>query len=289
MQTQVTMLNSMASPDFTEALDRHVEWGLKLLDLRDAIYGKKLIDLTIDEAENAAVEIANRDLQTHCLSSPLFVGTVEDGRAAFKQNHLAPLDHLLQIARIFRPKKIRLLAAETSRRSQIDNAVTYVREAHPWLFDLYSQAIERIDEAGFHTTIENELGGCIFSTPEEVRDFFSLLDTQKASFTWDVQNLWQMGTFPSGEAYEILRPFIGYIHLKGGKAEADQHESVWASSLEDASWPVDEILRRIVSDGISPVICLNSAHGKKPEGYDMRTVAQRDLAYVNRIIREVQE
>ena len=288
MQTHITMLNSMASPDFTEALDRHVEWGLKFLDLKNAIFGKNLIDLSSDQAKTAAAEIDRRGLQTYCLSSTLFHGTVEDGRAAFRRENLDPLDHLLSLARILHPTKIRLLVPETRQRRQLDNAVAYVQKVHPWLFDLYSQAIERIDEAGFHTTIESELGGCIFSTPEEVRDFFSLFDSQKASFTWDVQNLWQMGTFPSKEVYENLKPLIGYVHLKGGKAKGDQQELVWAAPLQEASWPVEEIVRLVVADGISPVICLNSSHGQRPRGYDVGLVAQHDLAYVTRIVREVQ-
>lgn len=278
------MLNNMASPDFIEALDRQVEWGIKVLDLKASIFEKKLIDLTIEEAKKAASEITRRNLKTYCFSTLLFSGSVDGGENAFRRKNLDPLSHLLDIADILQPTMIRLLVPETEKRSELDNAVLYVRENHSWLFDLYSEAIERIHDSGFHTTIESELGGCIFSRPEEVRDFFSILDTQKVSFTWDVQNLWQMGTYPSKDVYEILKTLIGYVHLKGGKSEVEGGKTVWASSLEDASWPVEEIVRLVVGDGVSPVLCLNGSHGRKPEGYDYRLVAQRDLEFARRII-----
>ena len=287
MQTQITMLNNMASSNFTEALDRHVEWGIEVLDLKAGIFDKKLIDLTIDEAKKATSEISHRELKTYCFSSLLFSGALEDGKDAFRQKNLDPLDHLLEIASILQPSVIRLLVPETEKRPQLDNAVSYVQENHGWIFDLYLEAIELVNKAGFETTIESELGGCIFSTPEEVRDFFSILNTQKVSFTWDAQNLWQMGTFPSIEVYEKLKPLIGYVHLKGGKTEGDKRELVWAAPLEEASWPVEEIVRKIVKDGVSPVLCLNGSHGRKPPGYDFRLVAQRDLKYITRIVAEV--
>ena len=284
MQTQITMLNNMASPNFTEALDRHVEWGIEVLDLKAGILDKKLIDLSIEEAKKAASEISQRELETYCFSSLLFSGSIDEGEDAFRRKNLDPLDHLLEIASILQPAMVRLLVPEIEKRPQLKNAVSYVRENHNWLFDFYTQAIESINDSGFHATIESELGGCIFSTPEEVRDFFSILNTQKASFTWDIQNLWQMGTFPTVEVYKILKPFIGYVHLKGGKAEEDREKLVWAAPLEDASWPVEEIVRLVVRDGVSPVLCLNGSHGRKPEGYDYRITAQHDLEFVRRII-----
>ena len=174
-RTQITMLSSMAGRDFIDALNRHVAWGLELLDLKDAIFDKKLIDLTIKEAEQAAAEIAGRGLQTYCLSSLLFGGFVEDGPKAFRRAHLDPLDHLLELAGTLRPVLVRLLVPETTHRSRLSNAVAYARSAHGWLFDLFAEAIERIQRAGYHTTIENEVGGCLLSSPREVRDFFSFL------------------------------------------------------------------------------------------------------------------
>jgi sugar phosphate isomerase/epimerase len=102
-------------------------------------------------------------------------------------------------------------------------------------------------------------------------------------FTYDVQNLWQMGTFPTLDVYRTLKPLIGYFHLKGGKA-GDDGRLLWKSTLEDASWPVVEMTREVVRDGVSPVICLNPSHGGKLEGYDYNRMVQRDLEYIRSVL-----
>ena len=97
-----------------------------------------------------------------------------------------------------------------------------------------------------------------------------------------------MGTFPSLEVYERLKPLIGYYHLKGGRAEVEGGDLVWASSLEDASWPVLDITAAVIRDGVSPVICLNPSHGQRPEGYDAAAVWQQDLALLREAFPEVE-
>ncbi len=52
MATRLTMLNSMAGEDFAAALDRHVAWGIRDLDLRDGIYGHWLKTLPVADAKH---------------------------------------------------------------------------------------------------------------------------------------------------------------------------------------------------------------------------------------------
>ena len=61
-----------------------------------------------------------------------------------------------------------------------------------------------------------------------------------------------MGTIPSLGVYEQLRPLIAYFHLKGGQSGEGSTALRWRSSLEDATWPVGEITRQVVADGVSP-------------------------------------
>ncbi len=278
---RLTILNSMAGKGFERALDRHVEWGLEVVDLKDAVLGEGVLDLTDDEAKRAAGLIRERGLSVHCLSTGIFLADVEAGEDAFRR-HLAEVDRAIGIGNILRPRMIRLLAARTSRRSEIKDSASYLSSRHPWLIPMYAEAVDRIHEAGFQATVENEVRDCIFSRPGEVLDFFAALDRGgKACFTWDVQNLWQMGTFPTVGVYEDLKGLIGYLHLKGGQC-GEGKELRWKSSLEDASWPVVEIARRAVADGMSPVICLNPSHGEAREGYDYDDIVKRDIDFLRR-------
>ena len=281
----ITMLNSMADRDFETALDRHAEWGLRHLDVKDSVFGKGVADLSDAEAGRAAELIDARGLSLYCMSTQLFHGDVEVGEAAFRDAHLEPLERAIAVARILRPSLFRLLSARTVRREQVTDSIAYLRAEHPWVIACYREAVQRLAAAGLRVTIENECHANIFATPEEVTGFFAELDCGDAvNLTWDVQNMWQMGTVPTMDVYRGLRPLLAYYHLKGGQAEPGSRSLRWKSSLEDASWPVREITRQVVADGVSPVICLNGSHGARKPGYSYDGVLERDVAFVRREI-----
>jgi hypothetical protein len=286
---KLTMLNTMASDNFVRALDRHLEYGMTVLDLKDWVFGKRIVDLTIEEAGRAGDLADERGLSVYCFSTQLFEPEIELGEEGFRRDHLDKVDHTIEIARILKPGMIRLLSAQTTRRAEIDDSVAYLKSEHSWAMPLYGEAIDRIHAAGFHTTIENETGECILSTAQEILDFFTELDrSEKVSFTWDVQNLWELGTFPSIEVYRSFRHLVKYYHLKGGQREGAGMELRWRSSLEDASWPVAEITRAVVADGATPVICLNGSHGERKEGYDYTDIVRRDIDFIRSAIREIE-
>jgi sugar phosphate isomerase/epimerase len=180
----------MAGQDFEAALDKHVAWGIKVLDLKNEIFGKELVDLTDDEARRADELIRQRALSIYNFSTTFFFADVTQGEAWFKSQYLDRIERLLQIADILNPTMIRLLGAKIAHRTETSNCIEYLSQNHPWLIQQYQEAIDRIASAGYQVTIENETGTCILSDPTEVNDFFTLLDRRgRVSFTWDVQNL----------------------------------------------------------------------------------------------------
>jgi sugar phosphate isomerase/epimerase len=283
---QLTVLNSMAGGQVEACLDQHVAWGLRVLDLKDRLFGKSVALLNQDEAEQIARLAAARDLSIHTLSTGLFHSDIEAGEAAFRHEWMSVLKDAIQVANILHPQQIRLLMGMTSNRSHILDASAYLRGRHPWVFDVYREAIDRIVEAGYDVVIENEVRDCLFSRPQEILSFFEGLDRRDAvSLIWDVQNLWQMGTFPSKEVYQTLRPVIGMIHVKGGRSDVPGGPLVWKARLEDASWPVVPLLKAAIADGVSPVICLNGSHGKTPDGYVEDTA--ENLQFLRDSIKEI--
>jgi sugar phosphate isomerase/epimerase len=286
-KVRLTMLNAMAGPEFPAAVGRHVALGLKWLDLKDSIFGKGVIDLTDDEAREVRRLADAKGLGVWCMSTTLFYADVESGEEAFRR-HLASVDRAVAIARILQPRMIRILAAKTSRRAEIADSTEHIRRRHPWLIVLYAEAVDRIARAGFTPGIENEVHGCIWSTPAEVTSFFAALDRPAARLIWDVQNLWQMGTSPSVEVFRSLRALIGNVHLKGGMSERPGGPLAWSSALADASWPVVEVVRAVIADGASPVLCLNPSHGEARPGYDYQDVAARDIAFLRTTFPEIE-
>ncbi len=280
MAVQLTMLNSMASQDFAAALDHHLAWRLKCVDLKDSIFGKSIDTLLPAEAKQVDALIRVRGLQVYCLSTSLMHIDVAEGEARF-QDALRALDGVLNTARTVSPSVIRLLSPRFAGRTALGNCIQSIRCSHAWLFDVYRQALLRIQAAGFVGMIENEAHESLFSTPDEIVDFFAIINLPGAKLIWDVVNLWQMGCAPSLEVYQRLRPLIGGLHLKGGRAD-EAGSLKWASSLEDASWPVLPIVRRAIADGVTSVICLNPPHGQARSDYNYADLPARDLAYLRR-------
>lgn len=280
----LTMLSSMADQNFQQALRLHVEWDIAWLDLRDAIYGKRLVHLTREEAEQAKEAIEAASLPVHCFSTAIFLEDIDHGEAAMR-TQLAQLDAILPLAQLLQPKLIRVLAAGLGAREDGASSVETIADRYPWVIRLYREAVDRITDAGFIPTIENEAKGCFLRDPQEFHDFFDLLDRRQAALTWDVQNHWANGVFPSVDVYETLKPLIRYVHAKGGRG-GPSRQLEYNVALDEADWPVLEIIQKVVDDEISPVICLNPPqHGRDLPGYDYASVPKRDLDFLRRAIR----
>jgi sugar phosphate isomerase/epimerase len=285
VSTKLTMLNTMAGRDFIQAMDQFALWGLEVVDLKDHIFGKSISDLTEDDAIAAAGVLEERSLKVYSFSSGLFYDDIEKGEEHFRTHHFSKITRLLQSAEKMKPNMIRLLAAQYKHRDTYSNSMDYIHEHAPWLIALYQEAVDRIHEAGYQVTIENECHDCIFASPDEIISFFHELNRpNKVHFTYDVQNLWQMGTYPSLQVYKALMPLIGFLHLKGGQLGEEGTSLVWKSSLEDASWPVAELVAQVIHDENSPVICLNPSHGHLKVGYPYDDITQRDLSYAKSLI-----
>lgn len=284
----LTVLNSMAGRNFEKALEQHLIWGLSALDLKDSVLDKRVTDLRGFELEQAAAMIQDRDLTVYCLSTNLFDDEVENGKEAFAERHLKPVERVIRIAEVLDPNLVRLIAPRSTRRTDVPDGVAYLQKKCDWVIPQYVEAIEQIYEAGFRVTIENEARGSLLANAEEVLGFFDALGfSGEVCFTWDVQNMWQMGTYPTVEVYEQLKAVIGYVHLKGGQSEPNSTALRWKSSLADASWPLVEIASRVVADGVSPVICLNPSHGEEKPGYDYRNIVQRDIEFIRQEIPDI--
>jgi len=287
---RLTMLNSMAGRDFEKALDRHAEWRIRDLDLKDQIFGKSLLELSDGEAGRAAQLIQARGLAVYCLSTGLFHAEVAVGEDAFRREQLGPVGRAVELARILRPRFVRLLPAKVAGGVIPQDMIALVRSRAPWLVGLYREAAAAVRAAGFEPTIENEVAGSMLASPRDVAGFFAELGPDAGmSYTWDVQNMWQCGTFPSLEAYAAVRPYMHYLHLKGGIAEGPERRLRWASALEEAAWPVLEIVRRAIADGASPVICLNPSHGERRPGSAAAgpSDVERDIAFLRRNFEEI--
>ncbi len=279
------MLSSMAGGDFEQACRRHAGLGLRWLDIKDGLWRENINLVSLDNARRAADVARAHGLRVFCFSTALCETELNVGAAAFRARHLPTLDHVLRVADILQPGHIRLISARLKPFPVGESPIAVVEREHPWAFDVYREMMDRITGSGRRALIENETGNVIFNRPEGILRFFERLERpDKVHYAWDVQNLWQTGVVPTLEVYRQLNPVIGCLHLKGGRTEGDGQNLVYASSLEDASWPVADIVGAAVADGVAPFLRLNPSHGKKPPGYDGGQVTQSDIAFLRQKI-----
>jgi sugar phosphate isomerase/epimerase len=283
---RVTVTSSVLGKDFSAVLDRHAELGLTDLDLKDEVFGRGVLDLSDAQVTDVRAQADARGLSVYCLSTVLLRDEIERGEEHFRGD-LTRVNRAIEIAGVLRPGLVRLIVASTSTRDPDTDLLDHLAKTAPWLLGFYREAISALNRAGFTVTIENEVDGCLFTSAKDATRFFGELPGREAvNFTWDIQNLWEAGESPSVGTYRELRDIIGYVHVKGGIADESGHLK-WKSSLRDCSWPVAEILRDVIADGVSPVICVNPCHGQAPDGYDSRAVAAADIQYVQQLTGEL--
>ncbi|GMV79489.1 MAG: hypothetical protein AMXMBFR7_06730 [Planctomycetota bacterium] len=284
MPVHLTILNNIAGPDLEIQLKQHAACNLKHLDLKERIFGKSITQLSAEEAQRAQALVAAYGMRVQCFSTTLFADSVDQGPESFRAKHLEPLDRTLAAARILKPAFIRLIDAKVPSKPAELDGLGYVRARHPWLLELYREAIQRISDAGFTTTIENEPGG-FFDAADTIAHTFETLGLgARVCYTWDVQNLWESGVAPSLAVLERVKPWLRYYHVKGGRIEGGR---MIATTLADAAWPVVEITQRVVDEGLSPVICLNPPHGVKDPRFPLENLAQRDLAFLREHVKGI--
>jgi sugar phosphate isomerase/epimerase len=304
---ELTVLSRMAGRDFDDAVKQIREWHLNWIDLAGKIYGEPADTLNQHTAERAVATLQAAGLRAYCLSSNIFDDTVEIGKDAFREKHLSTLAKTLAGAQIIRPRRVRLIAGKFSAVSHGGGNVALLKRDYPWVAEVYREAIDRILDAGFLPTIENEADNCFLATPQEFIEFFDWLGSPVQRIaTWDIQNAWNMGSFPTIEGYKAIRDIVGYVHTKGGQAEPGSSDLKWNVGLEDASWPVAQIIQAVVDDAITPVICLNPSHGAMKPGYnygqsgppgqaapsrnrDLAPMTKRDLDYLRSTVKGIRQ
>jgi len=283
--TDLTLLNSMAGDDIAGAIARQQAWGIRCLDLKDRLFGRSITALDLEQGRALATLIDAAEMRVHTASTGIGSGVVEQGEAAFRATFDQQIERMCALVPILRPAQVRLLAVQTALRATLCDAITYLHRDHAWIFAWYREAVDRLAATGTAVVIENEVGDCCISRPQEALDLLAAIARPHLRLIWDIVNLWQLGTYPSVAVYHQLKPVIGMVHLKGGRSEIPGGRLRWRSSLADASWPVRAIVAEILTDRITPVLCLNPPHGEAHPDFAVDYGA--DLAFLRTTFPEI--
>ncbi len=271
MEFKKLVLNVMIGGKIAEVLDQHQQLGLHDLDIKMDWSGSMIESSTAAIVADIAAGMQQRSLSTWCLSSCIgnCRGDSDDAYIA-EQDRL--LNQLITFAQTLKPRFIRLILPRGDASTVNDQRI--IEAYHRWC--------TQIIDAGYQVLIENEIGGSIGRDPALVKAFFENINANdQIKYIWDIANQWQEGRYPSLADYDTLRDIIGLLHVKGGQwNNADDKVYAWKSHLDDSDWPVAELCRAALADGLE-AICINPPHGQAPDNWSYSL--EKDLTFLDQL------
>lgn len=188
------------SADLAEQLETLTKYGIHHLEIR-SVWGKNILELSDQELQRVKEGLRDYGCSISAIGSP--IGKVEI-EANF-QEHLKQFERALAVAEFFETKYIRMFSffikpGEHSRyRSRVlDQVGTLTQLAE-------KRAIILLHEN------EKEIYG---DTAERCVDILQSINSPHLRATFDSANFIQVGEEPYPKAYELLKPWIEYVHVK---------------------------------------------------------------------------
>lgn len=214
--TDRKILRTCPISGFADEIDANVdkqlallkELGINWIELRSAD-GINVSDLTIEQAKNLQKKLAENGIRVSALGSPIGkIGIGDDF-----SSHFVKFKHVAQLADIFETPNIRMFSFFMPNGS---NPADYRDE-------VLSRLSRMVDYAAGHKLVllhENEkdiYGDIAPRCLDLMKEFYG--EAFKATF--DFANFVQCGQ-DTWEAYEMLKPYIHYIHVKDAMAGCGQ-------------------------------------------------------------------
>lgn len=227
------------SPDLQEQVRVLLDEGIHALDLRSA-WGTNVLDLTDRQAATIKQALDEQHISVAAIGSPIGKVALD---APFAE-HLQRFERALELAHLFHAPFIRIFSfyAPTGGKSEPaewrDEVLTRLREL-----------TARARAANLVLLHENEKD-IYGDTVARCVDLLESINDPHFQLAFDPANFIQCGQEPYPTAYEALRPWLRYVHVKD--ALADGRVVVAGEGL--ARWP--ELLPRLRADGYADVLSL---------------------------------
>lgn len=190
------------------SLDRQMEvlatHDIHHIELRGAD-GKNVSELTPKEARKMKARMDAKGFAVSALGSPIGkIGITDDFEA-----HLTLFDRLLQTARIFGTRYIRVFSFYIPEGQDPERFADEVIRRLKIM-------TERAEQAGIILLHENEKG-IYGSTPERCLKLLKAIGSPALRMTFDPANFVQCGVLPSPAAFEMLKEYVVYMHIKDAR------------------------------------------------------------------------
>jgi sugar phosphate isomerase/epimerase len=194
------------SPELDEQLDTLTSQSIRFVELR-SVWNKNVLDLTDDEIRKVGDAMSERGIGVSSIGSPI-------GKVPINENfapHLERFRRALHVARALESPYIRVFSFFMPEG---ENPAVYRDEVLERLGVLAGEA----EAAGVVLVHENEKE-IYGDVPSRCLDILTQVDSPYLRAAWDAANFVQCGVdHPYREGYDLLRPYVEYVHVKDALA-----------------------------------------------------------------------
>ncbi len=229
------------SPDLHEQLTvLHAE-QIHFIDLRGA-WETNVLDFTDQQVATIARTLTEQQTGVAALASPIGKVAIDLPFVAY----LERFDRALALAQTFQAPFLRLFSFYPPA------SASSPQDPQDWRDEVLARLRElttRAQAAQVVLVHENEKG-VYGDTIARCVDLLASIDSPYFQAAFDPANFIQCGQTPYPDAYEALRPWIRYVHVKDAQSDG----SVTAAGEGAARWP--ELLQRLRADGYDGFLAL---------------------------------
>lgn len=230
------------------------ELGIGWLEFRSG-NGKNVADYTLEEAEALRLRLDRSGIRVSALGSPAGKISVEQEFAP----HLEKLRHLAALAGTLGTPFIRVFSfyipdgkKQESKAPRDSDNPRDSRNPRDYREEVLRRTQAMVDVAAAEGVVllhENEKG-IYGDTADRCLDLMRCFYGEHYKCTFDFANFVQCGQ-DTMEAYEMLRPYIAYVHVKDARKDTGT-----VTPAGEGDGRVAEILRRLDGDGYRGVLSL---------------------------------
>lgn len=180
--------------------------GIKYFEPRN-INGKNIADITLEEAEKLKEKMDENGIEVSSIGSPIGKISITDDF----DRHLELLGHVIELAKVLETKYIRVFSFYIPKDEKPEKYRDEVMRRMKAMAGLAKKENVML----LHEN-EKEIYGDIAPRCE---DILKTVNSSHLRAVFDPANFVQCGQKVYPDAYELLKPYIEYIHIKDAKTD----------------------------------------------------------------------
>ncbi len=189
------------SPDIDEQLQTLAAEEIRHLELR-GVWEKNVLNLSDGELHELKIRLADAGVGVSSIGSPIGKIPVTDPFDA----HMASFARALHVARLLDAPYVRVFSFFIPEG---EDPASYREEVLDRMGRLASAA-RSVEVTLLHENEKHIYG----DVPERCRQILDGVNSPSLRAAWDPANFVQCGVRPHTDGYDLLRPYIAYVHVK---------------------------------------------------------------------------